>query len=62
MDDAHAEFRALDDILKQIDPNGILGEKAINRVIGYNSFLRKSGIQHTCADCFYLTYGVTFIK
>lgn len=59
---AHAEFRALDDILKKIDPSGTLGETAIERIMGYNSFLRKSGIQHTCADCFYLTYGVTFIK
>ena len=62
MDNAHAEFRALDDILKQIDPKGTLGEEAINRIIGYNSFLFKPGIQHTCADCFYLTYGVTYIK
>jgi hypothetical protein len=60
-DNAHAEFQALDDILKKIDPKGLLGEKAIERVIGYNSFLRKPGIQYTCADCFYLTNGVTFI-
>lgn len=58
---AHAEFRALDDILKKIDPKGSLGEKAIKRISGYNSFLKKPGIQHTCADCFYLTNGVTFI-
>ena len=59
---AHAEFRALDDILKHIDPKGELGESVFNRIIGYNSYLRKSGIQGTCADCFYLTHGVTFIK
>jgi hypothetical protein len=52
----------LDDILKKIDPTGAMGEEAIGRIMGYNSFLRKSGIQHTCADCFYLTYGVKFIK
>lgn len=62
MDHAHAEFRALDDILKQIDPKGSLGDEAISRIMGYNSFLFKPGIQHTCADCFYLTYGVNYIK
>lgn len=62
IDNAHAEFRALDDILWKIDPKGELGESAINRILGYNSFLKKEGIQHTCADCFYLTYGVTYIK
>jgi hypothetical protein len=62
MDHAHAEFRALDDILKQIDPKGSLGDQAIGRIMGYNSFLFKPGIQHTCADCFYLTYGVNYIK
>lgn len=58
----HTEFRALDDLLKQIDKNGILGEKAFKKIIGYNSFLRKEGIPHICADCFYLTHGVTYIK
>jgi hypothetical protein len=62
LDGAHAEFRALNDISKKIDGNGKLGEAAINRITGYNSFLKKTGIQGTCADCFYLTHGVTFIK
>ena len=62
IDKSHAEFRALDDLLKKIDKNGELGEKVFERIIGYNSFLRKEGIQHTCADCFYLTHGVTYIK
>ena len=62
MNTAHAEFRALDDLLKQIDADGSIGEEIFDRITGYNSFLKKPGIQHTCADCFYLTYGVKFIK
>lgn len=62
IDIAHAEFRALDDLLKKIDQEGILGEKIFDRILGYNSFLKKEGIQGCCADCFYLTYGVTYIK
>lgn len=62
VDIAHAEFRALDDLLKKIDPDGKLGENVFGRILGYNSFLRKEGLQGCCADCFYLTYGVTFMK
>ncbi len=33
-----------------------------DEVLAYNSFLRKDGIQVPCADCFYLTDLITFIK
>lgn len=57
----HAEFRALDDLLKQISPNR-LPETIFDDLIGYNSFLKKDGIMVRCADCFYLTDGVKFLE
>lgn len=62
LDTAHAEFRALDDLLKKIDPDEIIGEAIFDRILGYNSYLKKTGIMEPCADCFYLTYGITFIR
>lgn len=57
----HAEFRALDDILKTISKSE-LPESVFERILGYNRHLKKDGIMHPCADCFYLTDLVTFIK
>ncbi len=57
----HAEFMALDDLLKQISKNE-LPDLVFERILGYNSYLQKEGIMHTCLDCFYLTDLITFIK
>jgi hypothetical protein len=63
---SHAEFRALNDLAckkfgnVKIDP--IIFDRWLQNVNGYNRYLRKPGIQPTCVDCFYLTFGVKFIK
>ncbi|WP_299223503.1 hypothetical protein [uncultured Psychroserpens sp.] len=59
----HGEIRALDDLLKEIDPLGKLGDKVFNDIIGYNRFLRMGAnkVQPPCAHCFYLADLVTFI-
>lgn len=64
---AHAEFRALNDLAlkrwENIDVDRETFDNWLkNDVLGYNSFLRKPGSQKQCADCFYLTDPVTFIR
>lgn len=60
---SHGEIRALDKLLKEIDPQGKLGEAVFQDIVGYNRFLREGAkeIQPPCVHCFYLTSGVKFI-
>jgi hypothetical protein len=60
---SHGEIRALDKLLKEVDPTTILGDHVFNNIIGYNRFLRDGAvsIQPSCVHCFYLTDGVKFI-
>lgn len=60
---SHGEIRALDKLLKEIDPQGKLGESVFQDIIGYNRFLREGAkeIQPPCVHCFYLTSGIKFI-
>lgn len=60
---SHGEIRALDSLLKEIDPKGVLGESVFQDIIGYNRFLREGAqtIQPPCVHCFYLTSGVKFV-
>ena len=70
---AHAEVRALDDLAKQKFgntqvPDEVFDEWLKNDVLGYNSNItpimvkKEKVIMHTCADCFYITDLVTFIR
>ncbi|WP_026904665.1 hypothetical protein [Pedobacter glucosidilyticus] len=64
---AHAEVRALNHLACKKFGNNLVETADFdnwikNNVLGYNSYLVKDGIQHTCADCFYLTDLVTYIK
>lgn len=74
---AHAEVRALNDLAKQKFPinqypNGVPDEIfdgwLKNDVLGYNSNItvtmvkKEKVIMHTCADCFYITDLITFIR
>ena len=69
---AHAEVRALDNLIKKKFGNSVIDEIIFNdwlenNVLGYNRniFVKPDNnnyIMHTCADCFYLTNLVTFIK
>jgi len=60
---SHGEIRALDALLKDIDPNAKLGDEVFKDILGYNRFLRSGAnmIQPPCAHCFYLTDFVIFI-
>lgn len=58
---SHGEIRALDDLLKEIDPLGKLGDDVFKDIVGYNRFLPKVGIQPPCVHCHFLTTNVTFI-
>lgn len=59
----HGEIRALNDLLKKIDPNSQLGDAVFKDIVGYNRILRGGAIkiQPTCAHCFYLTSEIKFI-
>jgi hypothetical protein len=70
---AHAEVRALDNLIKKRFGNGLIDEARFNdwldtKVLGYNRNIVVKNINepkiimHTCADCFYITDLVTFIK
>lgn len=60
---SHGEIRALDALLKKVDPAGKLGDAVFNDVTGYNRFLRAGAkeIQPPCVHCYYITTGVKFI-
>ncbi len=59
---SHGEIRALDELLKIIDPNGKkYGDDVFKYIYGYNRFLSKTGIQPPCAHCHFLTDLVTYI-
>jgi hypothetical protein len=59
---SHGEIRALDKLLKEIDPQGKLGEAVFQDIVGYNRFLWQiEKIQPPCTHCYYLTSGVKFI-
>lgn len=60
---SHGEIRALDALLKKVDPAGKLGDAVFNDVTGYNRFLRAGAkeIQPPCVQCYYITTGVKFI-
>ena len=60
---SHGEIRALDKLLKEVDPQGKLGEAIFQDIVGYNRFLRDGAkeIQPCCVHCYYLTSGVNFI-
>ncbi|MET3982012.1 hypothetical protein ABIB39_004630 [Mucilaginibacter sp. UYP27] len=45
---------------EMMDP--IVFDNWVKSLLGYNRYLKKPGIQPTCVDCFYLTFGVKFIK
>jgi hypothetical protein len=72
---SHAEIRALDDLSKKIFTQEIspgvfvpvevesgVYDLWIKQVYGYNRRIIDEGLMHTCADCSYITEGVTFIK
>lgn len=59
---SHGEIRALDKLLKEVDPQGKLGEAVFQDIVGYNRFLwNVEKIQPPCVHCYYLTAGVKFI-
>ena len=60
---SHGEIRALDALLKHIDPKGVLGEAVFDNIISYNRFLRKSAdkLQPPCVHCYYLTSGIRYL-
>ncbi len=60
---SHGEIRALDALLKKIDPLGILGEQIFSDITAYNQFLRNGAdkIQPPCVHCYYITKGINFI-
>lgn len=69
---AHAEIRALNDLVEKRFGNQLVGEDVFNdwiekAVLGYNRNVvvkpeNNKVIMPTCADCFYITDLVTFIK
>lgn len=60
---SHGEICALDKLLKEIDPQGKLGESVFQDIVGYNRFLREGvqEIQPCCVHCYYLTSVIKFI-
>jgi hypothetical protein len=60
---SHGEIRSLDDLLKEVDPLGKLGDDIFRDIIGYNRFLKYGAnmIQPPCVHCNFLTTFVTFI-
>jgi hypothetical protein len=60
---SHGEIRALDKLLKKVDPMGELGEAVFDGITGYNRFLREgaNAIQPPCVHCYYITNGIKFI-
>lgn len=59
---SHGEIRALDKLLREVDPQGKLGEAVFQEIVGYNRFLWNiEKIQPPCVHCYYLTAGVKFI-
>ncbi|WP_333809342.1 hypothetical protein [Flavobacterium sp.] len=60
---SHGEIRALDDLLKEIDPLGELGDDVFKDIVGYNRYLREGAnkIQPPCAHCHFLTTNVKYI-
>jgi hypothetical protein len=72
---AHAEVRALDDLAKKRFPDYMTNLPSSqvfdawlkNDVLGYNRNIQfgigqQNFIMHTCVECYYITFGVTFIK
>ncbi len=63
---AHAEFRALNNLAIKKFGNNLVSrmefDEWLETVLCYNRRLVDDGLMHTCADCFYLTDLVTFIK
>lgn len=59
---SHGEIRALDKLLKEVDPQGKLGKAVFQGIVGYNRFLwNVEKIQPPCVHCYCLTAGVKFI-
>lgn len=61
---SHGEIRALDNLLKTIDPKGTkYGDDIFKYVLGYNRYLRNGAnrVQPPCVHCHFLTNLVTFI-
>lgn len=60
---SHGEIRALDKLLKKIDPLGLKGDMVFKNIVAYNRFLRQGAevIQPPCVHCFYITKGVKFV-
>lgn len=60
---SHGEIRALDKLLKKIDPLGLKEDTVFKSIVGYNRFLRQGAesIQPPCVHCFYITKGVKFV-
>ncbi|MCY1663201.1 phage tail protein [Chryseobacterium sp. SL1] len=59
---SHGEIRALDALLKNVDPLGKQGDEIFKKITGYNRFLAREGVQPPCAHCHFLTTFVTFIE
>lgn len=61
-DGSHGEIRALDELLKEIDPLGKLGDDIFDNIIGYNRFLRQfDKIQPPCVHCHFITKGIHYL-
>lgn len=61
---SHGEIRALNALLKAIDPKGIkYGDDVFKHILGYNRFLRKGAnkVQPPCVHCHFMTNLITFI-
>lgn len=58
---SHGEIRALNDLLKEIDPHGLLTDDIFSKIVGYNRMLVSGKVQPTCAHCYYMTDLVKFI-
>jgi hypothetical protein len=63
---SHAEFRALNNLAAKkfgnIKIDEIEFDHWLTKVVGYNSYIRRAGCQQPCADCFYLTALIKYIK
>jgi hypothetical protein len=59
---SHGEIRALDKLLKEIDPSGKLGDAIFDNIIGYNRFLRQADkIQPPCVHCYFITKDIKYL-
>jgi hypothetical protein len=59
---SHGEIRALDKLLKEIDPLGKLGDDIFDNIMGYNRFLRRvDKVQPPCVHCHFITKGIHYM-